>query len=161
MKAKTGVDKPSSRKVSSKLPMSCKKSPTETSLEIAVREIGENLAKLTSRLVGDDKLQTKGLIHEFAECKSNCALRHDAFQRDSNSSGEALRLLVARMQAVEEFKSRQEAINKEVEAFKSKIEEAGHMVSGGWKTISTIVAIITPVAGIIGWAIAKYVASRP
>ena len=40
------------------------------SLERAIGEISENLARLTALLVGDDKLQTPGLISDFAAIKS-------------------------------------------------------------------------------------------
>lgn len=128
--------------------------PNNASLEVAVREIAENLAKLTTRLVGDEALQTKGLIHEFAECRSLCQQRADASAKTQSDLGEAIRLLVARMEAVEAFKQKQEAVNQEVSAFIKDIESKENKFLGGWKTITMLVTAIAPLSGLIGWLLA-------
>ena len=133
-----------------------KTSKASVSLEQAVREIGENLAKLTARLVGDEQLQTKGLIYEFTECRSSCRLHHEQQAKRNADTDEALKIMVVKLQAVEEFKQKQEAINKETEAFRDSVVATSNKFMGGWKAISILIAAVTPVSGTIGWLIAHY-----
>lgn len=129
------------------------------SLDLAVREIGENLAKLTARLVGDDTLQTKGLIHEFGECRQQCQARYETSRKTDAELADAVRILVVKMEAVEDFKAKQEAVNAEIAAFRTKMETAENKLLGGWKAITLLISLITPIAGFLGWAVAKYVTS--
>lgn len=129
--------------------------PIESSLEIAVREIGENLAKLTTRLVGDEKMQTKGLIHEVAETRSDSERQFASILADQKATTEALRILVAEMRAVQEFKDRQLAINKEVEEFRVAIEKDRNVIQGSWKTLSILVAGATSFGGAAVWIATK------
>lgn len=127
----------------------------ETSLEAAVREIGENLAKLTARLVGDEKMQTKGLVHEVSEARQDTDRKISDILANQKTTGEVLLRLNTRMETVEQYQQRQDAINKEIDIFREAVEKKEAAVSGGWKTLCTISTVAATFGGGIVWVIQR------
>lgn len=127
------------------------------SLERAIGEISENLARLTARLVGDDKLQTPGLISDFSAIKA----KQEAQEATIAHTAEILSKLQARMEAYDEFRQRQEATNKEITAIKERIDSASNLLNGGWKTLVTLGTIVVSAGGFIGWVLKAWLTSHP
>ena len=127
------------------------------SLERAIGEISENLARLTARLVGDDKLQTPGLISDFSAIKA----KQEAQEATIAHTAEILSKLQARMEAYDEFRQRQEATNKEITAIKERIDSASNLLNGGWKTLVTLGTIVVSAGGFIGWVLNAWLTAKP
>ena len=129
---------------------------TSVNLEQAVAQIAENLAKLTHRLVGDEELQTKGLIHEVQE---NAALtRANQLEQDkvNRDVSEALAKLNGRMEGFDAFRAAQEAANKRYEETSEKVSTASNMALGGWKLIGVMVTVVTTCSGGVAWIISTF-----
>ena len=127
------------------------------SLERAIGEISENLARLTARLVGDDKLQTPGLISDFSAIKAKQEVQDASIAH----TAEILSKLQARMEAYDEFRQRQEATNKEIAAIKERVDSASNLLNGGWKTLSVLATIVVGAGGFIGWVLKAWLTAKP
>lgn len=128
-----------------------------STLERAIGEISENLTRLTARLVGDEKLQTQGLIGEFTAVKA----KQDAQEATTAHIAEILTKLQARMEAYDEFRQRQEATNKEIIDIKERINSASSLLAGGWKTVSVLATVVVGAGGFIGWVLKAWLTSNP
>lgn len=125
-----------------------------SALERAISDLNANLTRLTTRLVGDEKLQTQGLIGEFSAIKS----RIDAQESSIAKTAELLAKLEARMERQEtETKSSTSGL----EALKDEVEATKNQFLGGKKTISILVGVIATCGGFIAWVLKSWLNAKP
>lgn len=136
-----------------------KNSPRKTrpvALEQAVEEIASNLTRLTTRLIGDEAMQTKGLVQEVNDLRQKTEDGFTASAETQRQTTSALEKLAARMEGFEQFRIAQEAANKKFDCVSTEIEKAKNIAFGSWKTISIAAAVIAFSSGGIGWVASKY-----
>ena len=125
-----------------------------SSLERAIGELSENMSRLTARLVGDEKLQTQGLIGEFTSVKT----RMDDQESTSARTAELLNKLEARMELHE--KNSKET-NNEVHALKDRVDSVANQFAGGWKTVTVICSIVVGAGGFLAWILTAWLTAQP
>lgn len=136
-----------------------KNSPRKTrqvSLENAVEEIASNLTRLTTRLIGDETMQAKGLVQEVNDLRQKTEDGFATAAETQRQTTAALEKLTARMEGFEQFRSAQEAANKKFDEVAVGIEKAKNIAFGSWKTLALIGTLLASCSGLIGWAASKY-----
>ena len=136
-----------------------KNSPRKThpvSLEQAVEEIASNLTRLTTRLIGDEAMQAKGLVQEVNDLRQKTEDGFTASAETQRQTTAALEKLTARMEGFEQFRIAQEVANKKFEECAVGIEKAKNIAFGSWKTLALIGTLLASCSGLIGWVASKY-----
>jgi len=139
--------------------MATSKSPRKTrpvALEQAVEEIASNLNRLTTRLIGDEAMQAKGLVQEVNDLRQKTEDGFAASAETQRQTTAALEKLTARMEGFEQFRIAQEAANKKFDEVAVGIEKAKNIVFGSWKTLALIGTLLASCSGLIGWVASKY-----
>ena len=125
-------------------------------IEKSLSDIAENLARLTKRLVGDDELQTKGLINEVQDNAREAEKRFGEQDRINREVAETLGRLNSRMEGYEAFRSAQEAANKKFEDTSDRVDKTATLAIGGWKLIGIMATIVTTCSGGVAWIISTF-----
>ena len=139
--------------------MATSKSPRKTrpvALEQAVEEIASNLNRLTTRLIGDEAMQAKGLVQEVNDLRQKTEDGFTASAEAQRMTAETLGKIQARMEGFEQFRVAQEAANKKFDEVAVGIEKAKNIAFGSWKTLALIGTLLASCSGLIGWAASKY-----
>lgn len=125
-------------------------------IEKAIADIAENLSRLTTRLVGDDELQTRGLIQEVRDNARESEKRFTEQERINREVAETLGKLNSRMEGYEAFRTAQEAANKRFEETTEKVDKTATLALGGWKLIGIMATIVTTCSGGVAWIISTF-----
>lgn len=139
--------------------MAASKKPSQTrpvALEKAVEEIASNLQRLTTRLIGDEMMQAKGLVQEVDDLRRKAEDGFAASAEAQRHTTAALEKLTARMEGFEQFKLAQEAANKKFEDTAEQIDKAKNIAFGSCKALSIAATVLITCSGGIGWLAGKY-----